>query len=241
MLHEIKNLYGDRIAATDGDVGHVQDFYFDDQKWVVRYLVADTGTWLTGRLVLISPEAFGHLDQPAKTLHVNLDRKRIERSPPIESHLPISRQYEVEYHRYYGWPEYWSGGPMAGLGGMPMVLPHAKDAMEAQLRNNRRDDKHLQAMRAVTGFHIQTVDGMIGHVSGFRVDDAIWGIRDLVVEAGHWYAGKEIRIPTGKVERISYEESTVFVGLSKADIQRTAEHHVAHAVAENHGAASFRD
>jgi sporulation protein YlmC with PRC-barrel domain len=241
MLQEINELFGDKLAATDGDIGRVQDFYFDDKSWTIRYLVADTGTWLTGRLVLISPRAFGRLDQAGKTLHINLARKQIEGSPSIESHMPVSRQYEAEYHRYYGWPEYWSGGAMSGLAGFPMVLPHSKDIMEAQLQHNRRDDKHLQGIRAVTGFHIQTVDGMIGHVSGFLVDDDNWSISDLVVEAGHWYSGKEIRISAGKVERVSFEESTVFVSLTKADIQRTAQDHHAHADAENHGAGSFRD
>jgi PRC-barrel domain protein len=241
MLQEIKELYGNKLAATDGEIGHVQDFYFDDKSWAIRYLVADTGAWLTGRLVLISPRAFGRLDRPGKTLHINLARKQIESSPSIESHMPVSRRYEVEYHRYYGWPEYWSGGAMSGLGGYPMVLPHSKDEMEAQVRHNRRDDKNLQGIRAVTGFHIQAVDGVIGHVSGFLVDDKSWDIRDLVVEAGHWYSGKEIRIAPAKVERVSFEESTVFVTLTKTDIQRTAEDHLAHASGEIHGAGNFRD
>jgi hypothetical protein len=241
MLHEIKELYGSTLAASDGDIGHVRDFYFDDKSWVIRYLVADTGSWLTGRLVLISPRAFGRLDRAAKTLHINLDRRQIENSPPIESHMPVSRRYEVEYHRYYGWPEYWSGGAMSGLGGFPMVLPHSEDELEAQVQHNRRDDKHLQAMSAVTGFHIQTVDGVIGHVSGFLVDDKSWAIRDLLVDAGHWYSAKEIRISPDKVERVSFEESTVFVSLTKSDIQRTADEDLVKAVGEDNGAGSFSD
>jgi hypothetical protein len=241
MIQETKELYGSRLAATDGDIGHIRDFYFDDKSWAVRYLVADTGTWLTGRLVLISPRAFGGLDHASKTLHINLDRRQIENSPSIESHMPISRRYEVEYHRYYGWPEYWSGGAMSGLGGFPMVLPHSDDELQAQVQHNRRDDKNLQAMKSVTGFHIQTVDGVIGHVGGFLVDDRTWEIHDLLVEAGHWYSGKEIRISPDKVERVSFEESTVFVSLTKADIQRTAEDHLVKAFGEDSGVASFSD
>jgi hypothetical protein len=58
MLRSIKQLYGDSLKASDGEIGHIKDFYFDDQKWAVRYVVADTGSWLSGRLVLISPHAF---------------------------------------------------------------------------------------------------------------------------------------------------------------------------------------
>ena len=221
MLHNIKELYGNKLVALDGDIGHVKDFYFDDKTWVIRYLVADTGSWLTGRLVLLSPHAFGKLDQYEKTLHVKLHQKQIQDSPSIESHLPVSRQYEEEYYRYYGWPAYWDGGGMWGLGGYPVVMP---PPLPVPPVHHPRADLHLQSTRAVTGYHIQTADGTIGHVSGMMVDDRSWAIRDLVVETGHWYSGKEILFSPGKIERISYEESKVFVNLTKADIQRTAEH-----------------
>ncbi len=227
MLQNIKELYGYKLGASDGDVGHVKDFYFDDKTWVIRYLVADTGSWLSGRLVLISPHAFGGIDQGGKTLLVKLTRKQIENSPSIESHKPVSRQYEVEYYRYYGWPAYWDGAAMWGMGGFPVVLPPSKDELEAHQQHHHRNDKHLQSTHAVNGYHIQTVDGTIGHVSGFLVDDKSWAIRDLVVETGHWYAGKEILIAPAKIERISYEESKVFVQLTKAEIQRTEENEVA--------------
>jgi hypothetical protein len=229
MLQNIKELYGHKLAAVDGDFGHVKDFYFDDKTWVIRYLVADTGSWLTGRLVLLSPHAFSKWDRYETTLHVKLHKKQIQDSPPIESHKPVSRQYEIEYYRYYGWPTYWEGGALWGLGGYPVVLPSSKDEMEPRLHH--RDDKHLQSTHAVTGYHIQAADGAIGSVSGFMVDDKSWAIRELVVETGHWYSGKEILISSGKVERISYEESKVFVSLTKADIQRTAENDLAKASA----------
>jgi hypothetical protein len=241
MLQNIKELYGDKLAASDGAIGHVKDFYFDDKNWVIRYLVADTGTWLTGRLVLLSPHAFGKLAQSEKTLRVKLQKKQIENSPSIESHKPVSRQYEVEYYRYYGWPAYWDGGGMWGLGGYPVLVPPSKDQMKAHLQYHHRDDKHLQSMHAVTGYQIQTVDGTIGHVSSFLVDDQSWAIRQLVVESGHWFSGKEILIAPAKVERVSYEDSTVFVNLTKADIQRTAENEVVAAGAGTRGAAHLRD
>ena len=77
MLRSVKQLYGDKLGASDGEIGHVKDFYFDDQNWAVRYLVADTGTWLSGRKVLISPHALGSLEQAGKVLRVNLTRKQV--------------------------------------------------------------------------------------------------------------------------------------------------------------------
>ena len=61
MLQSIKQLYGEKLGASDGEIGHVKDFYLDDRNWAVRYLVADTGTWLPGRRVLLSPHAIGTL------------------------------------------------------------------------------------------------------------------------------------------------------------------------------------
>ena len=166
MLQNIKELYGDKLTALDGEIGRVKDFYFDDKTWVIRYLVADTGSWLTGRQVLLSPHAFGKLDLQEKILHLKLHKQQIESSPPIESHKPVSRQYEIEYYRYYGWPAYWDGGAMWGLGGYPAVIPPSQDEMEAHLKHHHRADKHLQSTRSVTGYHIQATDGVIGELSG---------------------------------------------------------------------------
>ena len=228
MLHNIKELYGNKLAASDGDIGHVEDFYFDDKTWAVRYLVANTGTWLSGRQVLLSPHAFNRWDRDNKSLRVNLTRKQIENSPSIDLHRPVSRQYEEEYYRYYGWPTYWDGGGMWGGGEYPVVLPPTKEEIVAH-QHHHRDDKHLRSTHAVTGYHIQAADGAIGHVTGFMVDDKCWGIRELVVETGHWYSGKEILISPSKIERVGYDESKVFVNLSKADIQHTMENDVARA------------
>ena len=94
MLRIVKEFYGAKLGASDGEIGHVKDFYFEDQDWAVRYVVADTGSWLPGQQLLLSPHAFGSLHQTGKLLIVNLTRKQIKDSPPIESHKPVSRQYE---------------------------------------------------------------------------------------------------------------------------------------------------
>jgi len=234
MLKNIKQLYGNKLCASDGDIGHVKDFYFDDTTWAVRYLVANTGTsWLAGHQVLLSPHAFGRFDPEAKVLLINLNRRQIEGSPSIESHRPVSRQYEEDYYRYYGWPVYWEGGDMWGMGSQPVAMPPPDPTLHAHLGHQQSGDIHLRSTQAITGYHIQAADGMIGHVSGFLVDDKSWVIGELIVETGHWYSGREILISPSKIERINYEESKVFVNLTKEDIQRTSEGSVAQAVAGN--------
>ena len=122
MLRSIKQLCGEKLRASDGEIGHVKHFYFDDQKWVVRYAVVDAGGWLLNRPGLIAPHAFGDLDQNRTSLLVSLTRRQIENSPRL-SHKPVSRQYEEKYYRYYGWPPYWMGEGIWGLNPSPIVPP----------------------------------------------------------------------------------------------------------------------
>ncbi len=226
MLQNIKELYGNTLSASDGEIGHIKDFYFDDESWVVRYLIVDTGSWLTGQIVLLTPHSFGALDQSKKTLQIKLTKKQIEDSPSIDSHIPVSRQYEIEYYRYYNWPTYWEGSDMWGMGGYPMVMPTADDIKAAHKKFKHRADKHLRSSLTVDGYDIQTVDGPIGHISGFMVDDRSWAIQELVVQTGSWFSGKEVLISVSKIKRISYEESKVYVSLTKEDIQLTADHEI---------------
>src|SRR4029450_1418143 len=157
MLRSLRQLYGKKLGASDGDIGHVRDFYFNDQQWAIRYVVADTGSWLSGRLVLISPHAFGNLHQDGDCLLVNLNRQQIENSPAIESHKPGSLQYEA----------YWDGGDTSGAGGFPEAPPppHLMPSKQAS------DDLHLQSTQALSGYPIQTSEGAIGHVIDFIIDD----------------------------------------------------------------------
>lgn len=229
MLKHIKDLYGIKLNASDGNIGKIRDFYFDDQTFDIRYAVADTGTWLDERQVLLSPYSFGRLDLEDKVLVVELTKQQIEASPSIELHRPVSRQYEEEYYTYYGWPYYWGGDPVFGTGGfIPPPLPTPEE-LKAKAERHLRDDPHLRSTLAVAGYGIETTDGIIGHVTDFLVNEKTWAIQHLLVEAGHWYSGKEVLISTGKVNRISYGDSKVHVNLTKEDIERTGEHHIARA------------
>jgi len=218
MLQSIKQLYRDKIGASDGEIGHINDFYFDDQNWAVRYVVADTGAWLPGRQVLLSPHAFGAVHQAGKLLLANLTRKQIEGSPSIDLHKPVSRQYEEEYYRYYGWPYYWQGDGLWGMSGFPILeLPPnhvpGKPAAGSGLKPQCAD-AHLRSAQSVAGYHLHASDGIAGHVCDFMMDTRSWAIRQLVIRIGHRFSGKEVSIPTDQVDRISYEESAVFVNLS---------------------------
>ena len=231
MLKSIRQLYGKRLGASDGEIGHVKDFYFDDQNWAVRYVVADTGSWLTGIQVLLSPHAFGTLHQAGGVLAVKLTRKQIENSPSIEAHVPVSRQYEEAHYQYYGWPYYWEGGGLWGMSGMPILaqipLPPVTDPNTMTTPHPKRGDAHLRWTQSVNGYHIKASDGLVGHVCDFLMDPQSWAICKLIVKTGPLLSGREVEIPISKVERISYDESTVYVNMTSHAVEKSSEHHMA--------------
>jgi len=100
MLRSLKDLQHYEIGAIDGVIGHVKDFYFDDDAWVARYLVVDTGNWLPGREVLITPISIHHPNWVGRILPVSITKAQVEGSPAIATHLPVSRQHEMQYLGY---------------------------------------------------------------------------------------------------------------------------------------------
>jgi hypothetical protein len=227
MLRSIKQLYGDKLGALDGEIGQVKDFYFDDEKWGVRFVVADTGSWLAGRMVLLSPRSLGRIAPSGKILHVNQTRKQIEDGPSIASHTPVSRQYEEAYHRYFGWPYYWQGTALWGMSSVPVMELRSTPPANASALQLDHPDAHLRSTLAVNGYHLQASDGLLGHVCDFMMDDETWALGQLVIKTGHRLSGKEVRIPTSKVARISYEDSIVFVNLTRDAVEQSPTHYMA--------------
>ncbi|MEW6161017.1 MAG: PRC-barrel domain-containing protein [Verrucomicrobiota bacterium] len=221
MMRNAKDLKNFKLGALDGDIGRVKDFYFDDAKWVVRYLVADTGTWLPERQVLISPWSLQRVDESSKLLHVSLTRDQIEKSPGVETEKPVSRQFEIEYYRYYGWPYYWTGPALWGV----EAYPYFGYGIGPVLEEPRRDagDPHLRSTHEVTGYHIHARDGEIGHVEDFVIDDMNWAIRYLAVDTRNWWPGKKVLLAPQWIDAISWEKSMVEVHLPRSVIQGAPE------------------
>jgi hypothetical protein len=227
MLTNATRLKGFAIRATDGELGTVEEFYFDDESWAIRYLVVETGGWLGGRKVLISPLSVTHADWYARHLDVSLTKKQVENSPDIDTHQPVSRQYEVEFMGYYGYPFYWGGPYPTGSGLYPAGMDIAAAASaEIPIENIRRDpgDSHLRSSAAVTGYHIEASDGEIGHVDGFIVDDEDWAIRYIEVGTRNWWPGKKVLVSPAWIESVSWPDSKVVASLSREAIQNAPEY-----------------
>ena len=230
MLRNIEFLQGSTVKASDGDVGTVTQLYFDDEAWAVRYLVVDTGNWLRDRQVLISPYAVLHADPGSTEVRVRLTQQQVRDSPNIDAHKPVSRQHEIDYLRYYGYPTYWGGPNVWGMGAYPAfdgldataALPLGAYPSIEPDPDEPPADTHLRSTEGMKGYHIETLDGSIGHVSGFVFDDESWVIRYLTVDTRNWWpGGKEVLLATGWIELIDWFGSTVSTTLTRDAIKQS--------------------
>jgi hypothetical protein len=224
MLRSLKEIMKYRIAAIDGEIGSAKDFYFDDHTWAIRYLVADTGHWLTGRQVLLSPVAIASSDWSARQLHVNLSKDQIEKSPGIEADRPVSRQMEYELGSHFGWPIYW-GGPVTPA--RPVPATAASGVMET---DRREGDPSLHSVHDVRGYHIEASDGSIGHVDDFIATDEDWVIRYMIVDTRNWLPGRKVLVAPWMVQAILSQDRKVQVDLTQEQIKGSPKYDPATAV-----------
>ena len=221
MLSKAKTLQGYSLQNIDDEtIGKVKEFYFDDQYWTVRYLVADTGNWLTGRRVLISPYALVAVNSDHQNIVVGLTKKQIEDSPSLDSDKPVSHQFEQAYYGHYGYPMYW-GGPYTW--GPSPYLVRDPEQWKTSTQREKASDAHLRSTYSVSGHHIQALDGELGHVEDFIIDDETWTIRYLIVDTHNWWPGKKVLVSPQWIERVSWGERKVFVNLSRETIKRAPE------------------
>jgi len=223
MLYKAKTLNGYRLDSLDGIIGKVKEFYFDDQHWAIRYLVADTVNWLLGRQVLISPYALRAVIPEEQQIAIDLTKRQIEDGPSLSSDKPVSRQFEETYYGYYGWPWYWGGPYMWGPYSYPYIARDSEKWREST-QKEKAWDPHLRSTHDVSGHHIQAADGDIGHVDDFIIDDETWAIRYLVIDTRNWWPGKKVLVSPRWIERVSWSESKVFVNLPRETIKQSPEY-----------------
>ena len=232
MLRSTRELEHYAIGASDGPIGEVQDLYFDDDRWAVRYLVVETGSWLSSRRVLISPLAIRAPRWPERELPVALTREQVRNSPDIDTHKPVSRQHEIDYLGYYGYPYYWGGTGLWGndLYPYPMAygsdddvdaerLREAKAYVAAEGSRQHRHDAHLRSCQAVIGYHVRATDGDIGHIDEVLLDDQTWAIRYLVVNTSNWWLGHRVLVAPQWVTALHWADRSVNIDLTRTAIR----------------------
>ncbi len=225
MLRFTEQLRGRAVQATDGEVGKVKDCYFDDREWVIRYLVVDTGGWLSGRRVLLSPASVSTVSAGDEPLQVNLTKDKIEHAPSTATDLPVSRQIEEKLTAYYGWPTYWGTSGMLFGAAATMEPPPTVDEAVQQRKDETAasvpGDPHLRSMTEVAGYHIQATNDEVGHVEDFIVDPAHWATRFVMVDTRNWLPGRKVLVSPQWFTSVDWGERKAYTDLTREAIKES--------------------
>lgn len=201
MLRSTRDLHGYKVHATDGEAGHLGQFYFDDQTWKVRYIVVNVGNWLHRKEVLISPRSITKVDDFDNTIRTTLTTEQILNSAGTYTHKPVAFQQPTDIPIYFGWPPYY--GPR----GSNIDVDSASE-----------NDPHLRTTEVVGGYHIMAADSEVGHIEDFIVDDQTWKILYAVADTRNWWPGKKVLLATDWISWLSQAEFNAYVNVLRERI-----------------------
>ena len=221
MLTSVRDMWGWSIGAADGHIGRVVDAYFDDRRWAVRYLVIDGHQWLGRHRVLFSPQEVSRADAAGRVLWTNLTRRAVADGPDFDLAKPVSRQHRFSHS--YELPVY------AVAVGASLALAASPDS---DGEDEAEFDPHLRSVRAITGYYVHAVNGDVGHVSDFLVDDRTWAIRHLVVSVGTWWPVRKVLVPAEWIAAVRWAAGTVAVSLHAESIELAPEYDLARVTPE---------
>lgn len=220
MLRSLDDLRGYGIEARDGRIGSISDFYFDDWSWKIRYFVVDTGSWFSGREVLLSPACAGAPGEHSGTVPVDLTLEQVRNSPDSDTDRPVSRQREIDLAGYYGWPVYWGSAAMPLATYTPPPSPPVERELRARTPAESENEPNLRSAKEVTGYRITATDGEIGSISDLIADEAGWEITYLTVDTGKWLPGRKVILPRTLIEQIRWTDRDAVVNIPRELIQK---------------------
>lgn len=232
MLRKLKNLKGFTIQGKDDDLGKVEDFYFDQERFVIRYVVIDTGNWLQEELTLISPEAFEEINYETEEIFVNLNSEELKEGPSIEKNKPVSKETEEKLVNHFEWPVYWTGGayPASGTAVQGASVRRDKifnyeESPAKQKQTGKKDtESNLRSFNEVRKYHIQAEDDEFGHLEDLFIDEENWVIRYLLVDTRNILPGKDVLIAPEWLQSISWNEEKIYVNKTKEEIKNAPEY-----------------
>jgi hypothetical protein len=216
------------VKASDGDVGKVDQLYFDDQSWAVRYIVIAIGRLFGERKVLFSPGGAKRID--SEGLHVDATVSQIHDSPGIDAEKPVSRVMERELHDFYGWPYYWNFPVNYDSMGIPIYRgynefkgPMAR--IEEQLEEKwteakkRAEQSHLRSSGEIIGYDLSAQNDIVGITEELLVDADQWVIRYMIVDFGSIVPGRKVLIASPWIREISWETKRLFTDIAAESVR----------------------
>ncbi|GEM_PF-136436 len=222
MQQAASGMIGFAIKGTDGELGKLVDFYFDDVTWTLRYMAVETGEWMKGKEVLISLSEIGRPDWASHVFPVALNRNQVRKSPVIQTARDIDSKYEAALHSYYSWNTYWGGGFYVLPGyGLDMNLSSTGNEDDEPKSKSQKINHNLRSMKEIKGYQIHAKDGSIGHVEDFIINKDKWDIRHLVIDMGKLMKGKKVLISPCWINSVNWDEGEVFVDLALDAVKRS--------------------
>lgn len=219
MIRGLKTLIDVPVMAEDGELGAIQELYFDADSWVLRYVAIDLDD---NSSVLLSPLAFTRIENNDAGYKVNLTRDIVINSPRFDLSQPVTRVQEADLHNYFSWPFYWLAG---GLASYPLVelAAEMKENDSAGMEEDQNTE-HLRRISLILGSHIQARDGEIGSIDDMLVDDEVWNILYLVVDTGAWLPGKKVLLSPSWVSEVDWATGEITMDLNKSTIENSPEY-----------------
>ena len=225
MKRSVKELLGYSIQAIDGEKGKVNDFLFDDETWIIRYLEVDLGTLFSENRVLIPRE---HLSEPhweSKHFPVNLTIKKIEESPDLEFDLPVSRAYEKELVKHHELKPYWPINPHNFGGVTSFYNPQLPLKPPVKIEDIEIEETSLRSFKEIKSYFIKALDDRFGHIHDLIIEDENWQIIYVVVDTLNiipW--SKRVLLPVEVIENINYLKQEAVINLTKESIEDAPEY-----------------
>jgi uncharacterized protein YrrD len=196
MLCNLKVLIGSPVLASDGEMGSVRNFLFDDQSWKVRYLVVDVGSWLKRRDVVLPVTALKQPDWANRTCEVKLTKEQVSNSPDVDAEMPVSRQQELAMREYFGPLACWVESEF-GMSSIPTGVKYPVQSAEVF---------HMRSVTHMLGYQVWATDGEFGILEDFVMDEASWHLGYLDVKSGSSLQNRSVLVPTRWVESVSWTE-----------------------------------
>jgi len=192
MERNISSLVGYRVVTTDGEIGKVDEFYFDDQTWTIRYAIVKMEEGLRGRKVLVAAGVLAKNDGEPGVFFVPYTKGQVLGSPFIDIAEPVTRQKEDDLYWHYGGNRYWENGESTG---------------------------GLRSSLYVNGFHVHATDGEFGSICDLILDDRTWKVHSLVVDLRALTGGKQVLIPLEHLLEIRWADGELYLDEKIAEVE----------------------
>jgi hypothetical protein len=221
MFKSLKRMTGMVIKATDGEIGSLDQFFFDDTSWAIRYFVVNIGSLVISKKVLISPASFQTIQ--GHDILVNSTIAQIKNSPDIDTEKPISRQKEEQLHDYFTWSYYW-GYPLYYNSLGTELYPNIQytdtflghDKIANNLGNSDiMDNNHLRSSKDIQGYIIMAKENEFGSVEDFLVDTENWAIRYIILNTGDLLPGKKVIVSAKWTKEIDWDTKTIHFDIDR--------------------------